>query len=819
MSHPITRTEWNLKLSQTQTQASLATKAELARNYSEAFELYLRSGQTFLWLLSNHPIHNAPTSDERERLKQMALKVMARAEKIKGTQKGLRPVERDLLSEEEQGSVLVASSLVNGRRFPLWNSGAAGQGGRVEGQPCLSPVQVRKGAEWRRVKADGRGWGRLRGKDIVQDVVTDCSFVAALEVAAEHDYLFGTSLSTSALHPHTSDGQYHVKLFLNGAPRVVTIDDSLPYYPSSERLMCATSRDGTATWPGLLEKAYLTTMGGYDFAGSNGSIDLYALTGWIPEHIFLKHAGFQREKTWNRFRAAWREGRCMATAGTGKAASGGLVSSHNYAILGVEEKGGSGRWVTLMNPWRSALRVRPMIAIERKEEEGTVEESLETLDLDKDDRDGAAFTITWDDLCNHFDSLFLNWDPKLFAHSVSVHSSWRTSSGKQPDPHFRLSITPPASIAVGSEEEVWMLLTRHITSTTSQSLSSGTEYIAIHVFEDDPHSPSMGSQRKAKRMGTYVDGTHCLVRLKPRGGECSYTIVVSRRSEGTPSGDREVNYTLSLHSPFALSLTELRTRLPFSESISGSWTARTAGGNATYGTFMNNPQYSLTVPAGVGEVGVQVVLETSDRKVPVQVLLAYPGGGSGRVTHLTEGDVVLSSGMYHHGLALASSTGLKAGTYTLVVSTFEPNIQTEFALRVESTSPVQVRGIPPEGAGMFFRRLSGVWVKGGSGNPSWCFSVDNGGMGGVVARIRTEATQAGGVRPYINIALFEEKEDGLKEVASSGGYTDLPCGAALSHSNLLPGTYRLLASTHQPNEEAAFTVDFYTSSKVDVTPL
>ncbi len=55
MSASITRTEWDTKLKHAQDQAQRATKAELARNYSEAFELYVRSGQLFLWLLSNLP--------------------------------------------------------------------------------------------------------------------------------------------------------------------------------------------------------------------------------------------------------------------------------------------------------------------------------------------------------------------------------------------------------------------------------------------------------------------------------------------------------------------------------------------------------------------------------------------------------------------------------------------------------------------------------------------------------------------------------------------------------------------------------------------
>ncbi|KAJ3564217.1 hypothetical protein NP233_g8439 [Leucocoprinus birnbaumii] len=541
-----------------------ATKAELARNYDGAFKLYVQATESFLHL--SRTTHHSEAL--RAKWKTNATKALERAEKIKafaqktqvtaqdgpssspgpagGATVRLTPIAINHFSPQEQYYVLTRGSLVNGHNYPLWDDPSPAScasnlfpatvlltltSSGPDGQPPLS-------AEQQRVSAGAAGYTL---KTILQHVVTDCSVCASISVCLEHNRRFGSELARSALHiagvpavsleaktaalslsrneRHEMSGRYDVKLFVNGAWRRIVIDDALPYNPSDGSLMCMTIHSEadkpTVYWPSLIEKSYMKLMGGYDFPGSNSSIDLHAITGWIPDQIDTKSPLFEREKTWERLISGFTEGRCLVTLGTGARPDihwrgTPLLSAHSYAVIDIDENE-EDRVFTVLDSW-----VRP-----------------------EDEQCSRVLQIPWSEVLYVFDGIYLSWDPAMWKHRIDFHGMWKRADANH---NLRINFinTNP-----DSDSEIWILLTRHLTQTNRTN-----DFICLRAEIENPALPPstrtrMNQQHEVSNTGTYTNSSHFLVRTKIPASTRSGVVGVVASYEGEREA-KEIGFSVTV---------------------------------------------------------------------------------------------------------------------------------------------------------------------------------------------------------------------------------------------------------------------------------
>jgi len=198
--------------------------------------------------------------------------------------------------------------------------------------------------------------------DVAQGALGDCYFIAAVQAIALHH----PRLLKEMIVPGPK-GTFKVRFFeWSGGSRMlpywITVGPEVPVNQRSGQPAYARDPDPAELWPMLIEKAWASSHGGYPAVeGGYGGDAMEQLTG-IPSQNYEP-----RNLTLGQLDEFVRKGYAL-TAGTKQAwkivipilhlrigpgadplfASGKLVSSHEYVVLGVDPEQGT---IRLGNPW------------------------------------------------------------------------------------------------------------------------------------------------------------------------------------------------------------------------------------------------------------------------------------------------------------------------------------------------------------------------------------------------------------------------------------------------------------------------------------
>lgn len=494
--------------------------------------------------------------------------------------------------------------------------------------------------------------------------------------------------------------KYVLRLYFNGCYRKVVLDDLLPSSTDSRIFHVMDRCNPGYLWPPIVEKAYLKVRGGYDFPGSNSGTDLAVLTGWLPEQIFLHDDDVMPEELWSRVFRAFTYGDVLITMGTGKLSKReqrhlGLAAEHDYAILDMQETDGI-RKMLIKNPWSDGdvwKGVSRQMASPDTEEEQRVLASMEQLSTSSESEMLAPGTF-WMDLgtvFQHFENLYLNWNPGLFSHRQDYHFFWDLSTQQSLAGAFESN--PQFSVTCSQSGSLWLLLNRHFRTGDYQGKDKAPHgFISLYIFNKKGHRVLLSDGAMIR--GPYVDSPNILIKLEAQA-DTDYTVVAA--AQDLPA--TRLNFTLAALSRCPIELSLARKRYLSVSSRSAAWTRSTAGGNSESPAYLTNPQFSLEVRSKA-EIALllEAVQPATDTKVAVHIKVFFTNGS--RVTAPRSRDIVAHSGDYRRGSA-ALETILEPGAYTIICSTFDAGQTDKFTLSVHSSTNISpnLRPLPPEGSG------------------------------------------------------------------------------------------------------------------------
>ncbi|CAG8715755.1 6190_t:CDS:2, partial [Racocetra persica] len=315
------------------------------------------------------------------------------------------------------------------------------------------------------------------------------------------------------------------------------------------------------------------------------------------------------------------------------------------------------------------------------------------------------------------------------------------------------------------------------------------------------------------------------LRFDAPSGISRYTIVVDGQEVDKNPEMKSLEFTLKCYCKSQFKLTEIQTNYPIEQQVVGKWTTQTAGGNPSEITYLNNPQYrlSITPPSCISsmeKIRIQLMLK-GPKEYAIHVKLVR--GNGKRITSVLAKDILVQSIGYRCGFCYCEMEDILPGDYTIVISTFEAGLVGDYVLTVASNVKFNLNSIPLEGAGLFRRAIHGEWsgvnamgcVNNTDYNKNPCYHIKVMEMSTIKIRLQTPDIKPS---PMLGVKIYEKHPTKFlgNEVGDSGPYANFPQGVCtgdvtLPHNN---EGYITVFSTWDRGVSGKFNAIVYSDRKI-----
>ena len=223
-------------------------------------------------------------------------------------------------------------------------------------------IEAIKGLTWRKPNDLFRGkefslFKGIQADDIKQGILGNCYFLSSIAAIAE----FKERIENIIVQKEVSEnGQYQIRLYLDGKPKIVVVDDYIPCLKNSRNSAFTHCRGAdNEIWVGLIEKAWAKVNGSYAMTIAGLPSEGMSSLTEAPTVTYI-HKKFDADKIWNILYEADRLDHIICTCTRGedgldgtKIDAVGLVPGHAYTIISVFDINKDLKLLKIRNPWGS----------------------------------------------------------------------------------------------------------------------------------------------------------------------------------------------------------------------------------------------------------------------------------------------------------------------------------------------------------------------------------------------------------------------------------------------------------------------------------